>query len=201
MFAITEFSRQAVARTTQTMSAQDRSDEALVRAIAGGDKRAVQVLYDRHHLRVYRFILRFTNDASLAEDIVSEVFIGAWRRAGGFKSKSQVSTWLLAIARNKAISALNRHRDEQLDDAMASSIADPTDGAEAIIEDHDRSAVIRKWPRPHTVAVAGRATTHDERAHPLPGPGRQATRRASFGYVAPPLPPSSGENVTCCDHS
>ena len=144
MLAITEFSRQAVARTTQTMSAQDRSDEALVRAIAGGDKRAVQVLYDRHHLRVYRFILRFTNDASLAEDIVSEVFIGAWRRAGGFKSKSQVSTWLLAIARNKAISALNRHRDGQLDDAMASSIPDPTDGAEAIIEDQDRSAVIRK---------------------------------------------------------
>ena len=83
-------------------------------------------LYVRHHVRVYRFILRMTNDVSLAEDIVSEVFIGAWRQAGGFKSKSQVSTWLLAIARNRALSALSRRQDEQLSEEMANAIEDPT---------------------------------------------------------------------------
>ena len=144
MLAITEFSKQAVAKTTETGAAEGRSDGALVRAIADGDKRAMHLLYGRHHVRVYRFILRLTNDASLAEDLVSEVFIGAWRYAGSFQSKAQVSTWLLAIARNKAVSALNRHRDEQLDDAMTSSIADPADDAETMIEDQDRSAVIRK---------------------------------------------------------
>jgi RNA polymerase sigma-70 factor (ECF subfamily) len=80
----------------------------------------------------------------LAEDLVSEVFIGAWRQAAGFKSKSQVSTWLLAIARNKALSARSRHRDEQLDDEIASSIADTGDDAEAMMDRQERYGVIRK---------------------------------------------------------
>jgi RNA polymerase sigma-70 factor (ECF subfamily) len=105
MLAITGFSEQAVARTAENGFARDRSDEALVRAIANGDRYAMQVLYVRHHVKVYRFILRLIDDAALAEDLVSEVFIGVWRQASGFKSKSQVSTWLLAIARNKALSA------------------------------------------------------------------------------------------------
>jgi DNA-directed RNA polymerase specialized sigma24 family protein len=73
------------------------SDEALVQLIAGGDKKALQVLYARHNVRVYRFILRFLNDESSAEDLVSEVFFDVWRQADRFESRSQVSTWLMAI--------------------------------------------------------------------------------------------------------
>ncbi len=144
MFAVAEFSKQSVSSPAIEKSDQDNPDEALVQAIAGGDRRAMQTLYTRHHVRIYRFILRLTNDASLAEDLVSEVFIGAWRQAGGFKSKSQVSTWLLAIARNRALSALGRRRDEQLSDDAADLIADPAGDAETMIEDQDRSAIIRK---------------------------------------------------------
>jgi len=144
MLAITGFSNQTVARTTQNGSGQDRSDEALMRAIADGDKYAMRALYTRHHVKVYRFILRTIDDAALAEDLVSEVFIGAWRQAAGFKSKSKVSTWLLAIARNKALSARSRHRDEQLDGEIASSIADTADDAEAMIDRQQRCGVIRK---------------------------------------------------------
>jgi len=144
MLAITGFSKQAVARTTQNESGRDRSDEALIGAIADGDKYAMRVLYTRHHAKVYRFILRITDDVALAEDLVSEVFIAVWRQAAGFKSKSKVSTWLLAIARNKALSARSRHRDEQLDDKIAGSIADTADDAEAIIDRQDRYGVIRK---------------------------------------------------------
>ena len=88
--------------------AQETSDEALIGLIADGDKRAMQVLYARHNVRVYRFILRLTSNQSLAEDLVSEVFLDVWRQAEAFESKSQVSTWLLAIARYKALSALRR---------------------------------------------------------------------------------------------
>ena len=145
MLTITEFSQAAiVSAVVQTGPAQDQTDQNLVRAIAEGDKRAMQVLYRRHDVRVYRFVLRLTNDASLAEDLVSEVFIAAWRQAGGFKAKSQVSTWLLAIARHKALSALTRRRDEQLSDDVADLIPDPADDAETMIEDRDRSAIIRK---------------------------------------------------------
>ena len=87
----------------------------------------MQVLYARHNVRVYRFIVRLTGNQSLAEDLVSEVFLDVWRQAEGFESKSQVSTWLLAIARYKALSALRRRTDEHLDDKMAATIEDTAD--------------------------------------------------------------------------
>jgi RNA polymerase sigma-70 factor (ECF subfamily) len=124
-------------------SGQRTSDEALINAIAAGDRHAMHVLYVRHSVRVYRFVLRLTNDSSLAEDLVSEVFIDVWRRAHGFKGKSQLSTWLLAIARNKAFSAMRARLDEQLDDEMATAIADPADDAETTVNKRDRSAIVQ----------------------------------------------------------
>src|SRR6266478_6536035 len=67
--------------------AQDTSDEALIDLIADGDKRAMQVLYARHNVRVYRFILRLTGNQSLAEDLVSEVFLDVLPPAEGFQTK------------------------------------------------------------------------------------------------------------------
>ena len=87
---------------------QDTSDETLIGLIADGDKRAMQVLYARHNVRVYRFVLRLTGNQSLAEDLVSEVFLDVWRQAASFERRSSVSTWLLAIARYKALSARRR---------------------------------------------------------------------------------------------
>ena len=61
-------------------------DEALIASIAHGDKRAMQVLYARHSVRVFRFIVRLTGNASLAEDMLSEVFLYVWRRAEAFEA-------------------------------------------------------------------------------------------------------------------
>jgi RNA polymerase sigma-70 factor, ECF subfamily len=123
---------------------QDSSDEALISLIADGDKRAMQVLYARHNVRVYRFILRLTGNQSLAEDLVSEVFLDVWRQAEGFESKSQVSTWLLAIARYKALSALRRRTDEHLDDHTAASIEDTADDPETVVGTKDRNIIVQK---------------------------------------------------------
>jgi RNA polymerase sigma-70 factor, ECF subfamily len=119
-------------------------DEALIASIAHGDKRAMQILYARHSVRVFRFIVRLTGNASLAEDMLSEVFLYVWRRAEAFEAKSKVSTWLLAIARYKAISALRRDRDEPLDDARAAAVEDPADNAETVVHAQQRSALIRR---------------------------------------------------------
>jgi RNA polymerase sigma-70 factor, ECF subfamily len=144
MLTITGLSQQ-VGRiaTAKSEGAQQTSDEALVKAIADGDRRAMQTLYQRHNVRVYRFVLRLTNDASVAEDLVSEVFIDVWRQADTFKAQSQVSTWLLSIARHKALSALRRRQDEQLDERMASAIEDPADDPETIVRKEDRSAAMQ----------------------------------------------------------
>src|SRR5437588_8403515 len=95
--------RGGVASPRVRASVQETSDNALIGLIAEGDKRAMQVLYARHNVRVYRFILRFTSNPSMAEDLVSEVFLDVWRQAERFESKSQVSTWLLAIVRSTPV--------------------------------------------------------------------------------------------------
>ena len=123
---------------------QETSDEALVELIADGDKRAMQVLYGRHNVRVYRFIVRLTGNTTLAEDLVSEVFLDVWRQADGFEAKCQVSTWLLAIARYKALSALRRRSEDQLDDVMAETIEDTADDPETVVYNKDRSTLVQK---------------------------------------------------------
>src|SRR5258708_24386505 len=81
-------------------------DEALLREVAKGNQLAMRTLFMRHQVRVYRFILRIVRDADLAEDVVSEVFLAVWRRAGRFEGRSAVSTWLLSIARPKGLTAV-----------------------------------------------------------------------------------------------
>src|SRR5262249_51192103 len=100
------------------------SDHALITLIAEGDRRAMEVLFGRHNVRIYRFIARLTGDATLAEDVVSEVFLEVWRGAATFKARSQVSTWLLAIARHKALTSMRQRQDTQWDDEKAASIVD-----------------------------------------------------------------------------
>jgi hypothetical protein len=68
------------------------SDEALIRAIGRGDRHAMAELYARHHVRVYRFAVRLTEDKIVAEDIVSDVFLDVWRQADAFAARAEVST-------------------------------------------------------------------------------------------------------------
>jgi RNA polymerase sigma-70 factor (ECF subfamily) len=123
---------------------QSQPDDVLIGRIANGDRLAMQVLFARHHVRVYRFTLRLVRDESVAEDLISEVFLDVWRQAGRFEGRSQVSTWLLAIARFKALSALRRRPDEELDEEAAEAIEDQSDDPEVVLEKKDKSAAIRK---------------------------------------------------------
>jgi RNA polymerase sigma-70 factor (ECF subfamily) len=149
MFAIANSTQRLVlsrksAGSESTQSTQEASDTALIRAIAAGDKRAMHMLYVRHNVRIFRFILRMIDNRSLAEDLVSEVFLDVWRKAGCFKAKSQVSSWLLAIGRNKALSSLRRRSDEQLNDGVLDMIEDPAEDPETLVQKKDRSAIVQK---------------------------------------------------------
>src|SRR5438034_11113734 len=123
---------------------QSTSDEVLIGRIANGDRLAMQVLYARHHVRVFRFVVRLVRDDSKAEDLISEVFLDIWRQAGRFAGRSSVSTWMLAIARFKALSALRRRPDEELDEETAGAIEDPSDDPAAALEKKDKSTMLRK---------------------------------------------------------
>ena len=138
-----DISPASTARMQAAQGTQDTSDEALVARIAQRDKQALQLLYSRHHVRIYRFALRFLNDEAAAEDTVSEVFIDVWRQAERFEGRSQVTTWLLAIARNKALSLLRRRSSEELDDEVAEFIEDPSDNPEVAMLKSQRASVLQ----------------------------------------------------------
>ena len=119
------------------------SDEDLLQRIAAGDRLAMRVLFSRHQLRLHRFVLRVVRDEAVAEDAVSDTFLDVWRKAGDFEGKSQVSTWLMSIARFKALSALRRRRESGLDEDWAAGIADEADTPEVISQKLDKGAAIR----------------------------------------------------------
>lgn len=121
---------------------KDFLDEGLIRSIAAGDRHAMHVLYVRHNVKTYRFILRLVRDVSSAEDLVSEVFLDIWRKAGNFDGRSQVSTWILAIARNKALSMLGRRSTQELDDSAAETIEDPADDPELALQKRQRASTL-----------------------------------------------------------
>src|ERR1700733_15147193 len=93
VIAINDAARQGI------IAAQATSDEMLLESIADGGRTAMHILYSRHNVRVFRFVLRIVRDTTMAEDLVSQVFLDVWRTASQFEGRSQVSTWLLSIAR------------------------------------------------------------------------------------------------------
>jgi RNA polymerase sigma-70 factor (ECF subfamily) len=126
------------------MSAQDMADETLMARVAQGDRQAITLLFERYQLKVYRFVLRLVADKATAEDIVSDVFIELWRHAASFEGRARLSTWILAIARNRAVSAMRRRVDQPLEDGMADAIPDRACTAQESLEAAERSAVLRR---------------------------------------------------------
>ena len=125
------------------IAAQATSDETLLECIADGGRTAMHILYSRHHVRVYRFVLRIVRDTSMAEDLTSQVFLDVWRTASQFEGRSQVSTWLLSIARFRALSALRRRGEAQLDEATAAAVPDSADDPEVTVRKNERGEILR----------------------------------------------------------
>jgi RNA polymerase sigma-70 factor, ECF subfamily len=123
---------------------QAASDDALMERIARGDRLAMEAFYARHHVRVFRFVQRLVQDQSAAEDLISEVFLEVWRHADRFEGRSTVSTWVLGIARFKALSSLRRRPVESWDEQIARAIEDPADNPAIALEKKDTNTIIRR---------------------------------------------------------
>jgi RNA polymerase sigma-70 factor, ECF subfamily len=134
----------AAARTAARDTSSDTaSDEALIKRIARGDQLAMRTLYARHRIPIYRWLLRIVRDETVAEDILSHVFLDVWRKATSFEGRASVSTWLLAIARYKALSGRRARVDAELDERITSTIADPGGDPEAALQEKDRGERLR----------------------------------------------------------
>ena len=95
----------------RTSSAVDDADREVLERVAAGELNALDMLYERYRTMAYSIALRITSDASLAEDVVQDAFLGAWRNAGRYaESRASVKTWLLAIVHHRAVDAVRRRR-------------------------------------------------------------------------------------------
>jgi RNA polymerase sigma-70 factor (ECF subfamily) len=83
-------------------------EHALVAAAAGGDSACFERLYSLYERRVFHYVRGFVRDASVAEEVVIDTMLAVWVGAGRFNQESRVSTWILGIARHKALDAVRR---------------------------------------------------------------------------------------------
>ena len=92
-------------------SVADDADRAVLGRIAEGELGALDDLYERYKTMAYSIAYRITNDATLAEDVVQDAFLGAWRNAARYiEGRGSVKTWLLSIVHHRAIDAVRRRR-------------------------------------------------------------------------------------------
>jgi RNA polymerase sigma-70 factor (ECF subfamily) len=134
----------SAASPARAVPTETPSDELLIRRIADGDQLAMRTLFARHRVAIYRWLLRLVGDEALAEDLLSDVFLDVWRKAATFEARSSVSTWLLAIARYKALSARRSQPHAELNDELASTVADPADDPELVLQKKNRAELLRQ---------------------------------------------------------
>jgi len=95
----------------RTASPSDDADRAVLVRVADGQLDALQDLYDKYRTMAYSIALRITADASLAEDVVQDAYLGAWRNAARYvEGRGSVKTWLLSIVHHRAVDAVRRRR-------------------------------------------------------------------------------------------
>jgi RNA polymerase sigma-70 factor, ECF subfamily len=132
------------------------NDEALMAAVAAGDREAFGALYRRRRPDVYRFALHMTGAPATAEDVAQEVFLAVIHEAARYQpGRSGVVAWLLGIARNHARRRLADRRHEPLPDGGGEPgvTLDPADGISRMQQTDALRRALGTLPVPYREAV------------------------------------------------
>ena len=108
---------------------------ALVR-VAGGDRAALRLVYQDTSAKLFGVCLRILKDRGEAEDVLQEVYVTVWRKAGSFDpGRASPITWLVAIARNRAIDRLRAGGGRRMEPIeTAEDVRDTAPGALDLVE-------------------------------------------------------------------
>jgi RNA polymerase sigma-70 factor (ECF subfamily) len=106
-----------------------RQLSAAIQRVAAGDRAALRLVYDETAAKLFGVCLRILNDRSEAEDVLQEVYLTVWRKAGAFdETRASPITWLVAIARNRAIDRVRPGRVLRLSEPIEAARDVPDDG-------------------------------------------------------------------------
>lgn len=129
-----------------------RDEKRLASRLKRRDRAVLADLYDLYGRVTFGFLLRALNDRGAAEDVQQQVFLEAWQRGVEYDPhRAAPATWLMTIARSRAIDHLRRRTPEPRDPQATAALADGTRGGEpnAIDELHDQwwlAAVLAELP-------------------------------------------------------
>lgn len=91
---------------TGAVESSTSDDTSLLRSVARQDREAFEILYRRYYPRIYRYLLRLVRRNEMVAEILNDVMLVVWQKAGSFEERSQPSTWILGIAYRKGVKAL-----------------------------------------------------------------------------------------------
>ena len=137
----------------------DPSDLELVEAGRSGDDAALGSLVRRHHEAAFRVAVSLVNDDDLAQDVVQDAFMKAFRALAGFRGDSSFRTWLLTITANEARGALRRRgrrKETAIEDAgeVASEEMGPA-GAAIVAQEAGRARkMLEQLPEKQRMSVS-----------------------------------------------
>jgi RNA polymerase sigma-70 factor, ECF subfamily len=108
-------------------------DEAIIQLIrAGRPDEALAQLVPAYRRRVFGLAYGILGDRAAADDVAQEVFVKLWQNMGGYDGSARLSTWIYAITRNTAISALRkRSRLVSLSEPDVSAVVDTIESRES----------------------------------------------------------------------
>jgi RNA polymerase sigma-70 factor (ECF subfamily) len=136
------------AASSTCATAPDIPSDEVFRRIANGDRLAMPTLFARYRVSLYRWLLRSVGDAALAEKLLIDVFLDVWRNAASFDGRSSVSTWLLAIAKTKALTE-RRSKPDAVLAATVPAVSDelelPLQGSRQEVLRHSLARLSRKY--------------------------------------------------------
>lgn len=121
---------------------EEAYDYSLVRRMVAGDETAMHELYAAYGQRLYAYALRLTRDQSLAEDVVQEALVAAWKSARRFRGEGRVIAWLLGIVHHLALKSL-RHPAQPLTDEIEETLAAGVPSPEQQFESAEQAARLR----------------------------------------------------------
>lgn len=111
------------------MTVESPDERSLLDRVAGGDRSAFEEIYTLYYPRLFRFLLRYTGSLGHVEELINDVMLVVWERAGDFRGHSKVSTWILGIAYRKGLRSLDqdrrRPRHEDVDEIVLTSAGGP----------------------------------------------------------------------------
>ncbi len=155
----------ALARNAVSRSSAERE---LVELLARDDMAAIEALYARFAKSLFAYVRSLGPDDGLAEEIVQDTFVAAWRGASGFEGRSTLSSWLFGIARRQARDRMRRWVPVMEPADVLEAAPDPELGPEAqALAAASRDAIRRAMSR---IPDADREVLLLTFAHELSGP-------------------------------